>query len=104
GHLAMHCQYTCSQNVPSRAVRWCSGVDEGTNPVPGHGEEPAMRATFLYGTGDVRVDEVADPVLQDPTDAIVRVVRACVCGSDLHRYHDYSGEPRPMGHEFLGVV
>ncbi|MDF2580365.1 MAG: dehydrogenase [Microbacterium sp.] len=63
-----------------------------------------MRATFLYGTGEVRVDEVPDPALHDPTDAVVRVVRACVCGSDLHRYHDYSGEPRPMGHEFLGVV
>ncbi len=63
-----------------------------------------MRATYLYGTGDIRVDEVPDPGLQEPGDALVRVVRACVCGSDLHRYHDYAGEPRPMGHELLGVV
>ncbi|MFV2196749.1 alcohol dehydrogenase catalytic domain-containing protein [Nocardiopsis sp. LOL_012] len=65
-----------------------------------------MRATFMYGAGDVRVEEVPDPVIQQPTDAIVRVVRACVCGSDLHPYHGMpaSGDPAPMGHEFLGVV
>ena len=46
-----------------------------------------MRATFMYGSGDVRVETVPDPVIQEPTDAIVRVVRACICGSDLHPYH-----------------
>ncbi|WP_406690827.1 alcohol dehydrogenase catalytic domain-containing protein [Saccharopolyspora sp. ID03-671] len=65
-----------------------------------------MRATLMYGAGDVRVEDVPDPVLQQPTDALVRVLRACVCGSDLHPYH---GKPAsetgsPMGHEFLGVV
>lgn len=63
-----------------------------------------MRATFLYGAGDIRVDDVPDPVLQEPGDAVLRVVRACVCGSDLHRWHDYTGDPRPMGHELLAVV
>ncbi|MEE2037415.1 alcohol dehydrogenase catalytic domain-containing protein [Nocardiopsis sp. CT-R113] len=65
-----------------------------------------MRATFMYGAGDVRVEEVPDPTIQAPTDAIVRVVRACVCGSDLHPYHGMqaSSEGAPMGHEFLGVV
>ncbi|TBV83886.1 IMP dehydrogenase, partial [Lysinibacillus sp. OL1] len=47
-----------------------------------------MRATIMYGAGDVRVETVPDPALQQPTDAIVRVVRACVCGSDLHPYHN----------------
>ena len=63
-----------------------------------------MRATFLYGAGDIRVEEVPDPTVQEPGDAVLRVVRACVCGSDLHRWHDYAGEPRPMGHELLAVV
>ena len=60
----------------------------------------------MYGAGDVRVENVPDPTLQQPTDAIVRVVRACVCGSDLHPYHSMpaSSDGKPMGHEFLGVV
>ncbi|WP_033346322.1 zinc-binding dehydrogenase [Catenuloplanes japonicus] len=65
-----------------------------------------MRATLMYGPGDVRVIDVPDPVLQQPTDAVVRVVRSCVCGSDLHPYHSMTpeGTGAPMGHEFLGVV
>lgn len=60
----------------------------------------------MYGPGDVRVEQVPDPVLQAPTDAIVRVTLACVCGSDLHPYHSMpaSAEGVPMGHEFIGVV
>jgi threonine dehydrogenase-like Zn-dependent dehydrogenase len=64
-----------------------------------------MRATFMYEAGDVRIDTVPDPVLTDPTDALVRVVTACICGSDLHPYHSMpAGAPSPMGHEFIGVV
>ncbi|MEU0692827.1 alcohol dehydrogenase catalytic domain-containing protein [Streptomyces niveus] len=65
-----------------------------------------MRATFLYKAGDVRVQDTPDPVIERPTDAIVRIVRSCVCGSDLHPYRtmDASDGPVPMGHEFLGVV
>jgi threonine dehydrogenase-like Zn-dependent dehydrogenase len=65
-----------------------------------------MRATLMYGPGDVRVETIADPAIQEPTDAVVRVVRACVCGSDLHPYHSMpaAGQGQPMGHEFLGVV
>jgi threonine dehydrogenase-like Zn-dependent dehydrogenase len=60
----------------------------------------------MYGAGDVRVENVPDPTLQAPTDAVVRVVRACVCGSDLHPFHTMpaSAEGAPMGHEFVGVV
>jgi threonine dehydrogenase-like Zn-dependent dehydrogenase len=60
----------------------------------------------MYGSGDVRVETVPDPVIQEPTDAIVRVVRACICGSDLHPYHSlpHTAEGTPMGHEFIGVV
>ncbi len=60
----------------------------------------------MYGAGDVRVEKLPDPTVQAPTDALVRVVRACVCGSDLHPYHSMpaSEQGRPMGHEFVGVV
>ncbi|MEV6096933.1 zinc-dependent alcohol dehydrogenase family protein [Nocardia sp. NPDC051981] len=65
-----------------------------------------MRATYMYGAGDVRVIDVPDPVVQHPTDALVRVVRSCVCGSDLHPYHNMpvSEQGESMGHEFVGVV
>ena len=60
----------------------------------------------MYGAGDVRVIDVPDPTIQQPTDALVRVVRACVCGSDLHPFHSMPTDPAgvPMGHEFIGVV
>ena len=65
-----------------------------------------MKATLMYGAGDVRVETVPDPVIQAPTDAIVRTVRACVCGSDLHPYHSlpHTADGTPMGHELIGVV
>lgn len=65
-----------------------------------------MRATYLYGAGDVRVIDVPEPTIQQPADALVRVVRACVCGSDLHPYHSMpaSDAGTSMGHEFIGVV
>ncbi|MGW1024816.1 zinc-dependent alcohol dehydrogenase family protein [Streptomyces sp. NPDC002577] len=65
-----------------------------------------MRATFMYGAGDVRVENAPDPVLQQPTDAVVRIVRSCVCGSDLHPYHTMPAAQQgtPMGHEFIGVI
>lgn len=65
-----------------------------------------MRATYMYGPGDVRVIDVADPRIEAPTDAILRTVLACVCGSDLHPYHSMKPAPdgRSMGHEMVGVV
>jgi len=65
-----------------------------------------MRATVMYGAGDVRVENVPDPTIQQPTDAIVRVVRSCVCGSDLWPYGSLPATEhgQRMGHEFLGVV
>ena len=65
-----------------------------------------MRATYIYGAGDIRVINVPDPVIQQPTDAIVRVVRACICGSDLHPYHSMPVTPggQSIGHECVGIV
>lgn len=65
-----------------------------------------MRATVMLGAGDVRVENVPDARLNEPTDALVRVTRACICGSDLWPYrtlaHTEGG--RRMGHEAIGVV
>ncbi|MBN1171669.1 MAG: zinc-dependent alcohol dehydrogenase family protein [Micromonosporaceae bacterium] len=65
-----------------------------------------MRATVIYGPRDIRLDEVPDPAIQRPTDAIVRVTAACVCGSDLWAYRGIEETRRPhrIGHEFVGVV
>ena len=64
-----------------------------------------MRATIMYGAGDVRVENIPDATLQQPDDAVVRILRACICGSDLHPYHNLpTGQQKPMGHEFLGIV
>lgn len=65
-----------------------------------------MRATIIHGERDIRVEEVADPVLSTGKDAIVRVVAACVCGSDLWPYRGITATsaPRRIGHEFIGVV
>ena len=65
-----------------------------------------MRATVMHAAGDVRIQDVTDPTLVEPTDAILRVTRACICGSDLWPYA--SMEPseagQAMGHEAIGVV
>ena len=65
-----------------------------------------MRATVLHAAGDVRVENVPDARLVEPTDALLAVRRACICGSDLWPYNLMEpGEPaRPMGHEAIGVV
>lgn len=65
-----------------------------------------MRATLMYRAGDVRIENVPDAALVNPTDALVRVTRACICGSDLWPYKDLppTENGRPMGHEAIGVV
>ena len=65
-----------------------------------------MRATVMYGAGDVRIDNVPDAHLIDASDALVRVTRAAICGSDLWPYGqmDPTESGRRMGHEFIGVV
>src|SRR6187551_2737595 len=65
-----------------------------------------MRATVMYGVHDVRVETVPDAKIVEPTDALVRVKRACICGSDLWPYNSMptSETGNRMGHEFIGVV
>lgn len=65
-----------------------------------------MRATLIHGERDIRLEEVADPQLTIGTDAIVRVVASCVCGSDLWPYRGVTPTKHPhrIGHEFVGIV
>lgn len=65
-----------------------------------------MKATVYHAAGDVRLETVPDPVIKQPTDAIVRVVRAAICGSDLWFYRGVTQwEPgERTGHEFIGIV
>lgn len=65
-----------------------------------------MRATLMYRAGDVRIENVPDARLIEPTDAVIAITAACICGSDLWPYKEL--EPvtsgRPMGHEAIGRV
>lgn len=66
-----------------------------------------MKAVTWHGRQDVRVEEVADPVLQEPTDAIVRITSTAICGSDLHLYSKLGPamqEGDIIGHEPIGIV
>ncbi|MFJ8085844.1 zinc-dependent alcohol dehydrogenase family protein [Streptomyces sp. NPDC096205] len=65
-----------------------------------------MRGAVLHAPGDIRVEERENPTIVAPTDAIVRLSAACVCGSDLWPYRgvETSRGPAPMGHEYVGVV
>jgi threonine dehydrogenase-like Zn-dependent dehydrogenase len=65
-----------------------------------------MRGAVLHAPGDIRVEDRADPTIEKPTDAIIRLAATCVCGSDLWPYRgieEVSG-PAPMGHEYVGIV
>lgn len=65
-----------------------------------------MLATVLHGPGDVRYEDVPEPVIQKPTDAIIKLSASCICGSDLWPYRGLNAvsQPMPMGHEYCGVV
>lgn len=66
-----------------------------------------MRAVTWHGKRDVRVDEVADPVIKEPTDAVIRVTSTGICGSDLHLYEVLGSFLEPgdiLGHEAMGIV
>ncbi|MCW2601553.1 MAG: dehydrogenase [Frankiales bacterium] len=65
-----------------------------------------MRATVLRAPRDIVLEDVPDPRIERPTDAVVRVAAACICGSDLWPYRGIAerGGPERIGHEFIGVV
>jgi threonine dehydrogenase-like Zn-dependent dehydrogenase len=65
-----------------------------------------MRVAVMTAPGEVRVEDRPDPVIVEPTDAIIRLAATCVCGSDLWPYRGVEAldGPRPMGHEYAGIV
>jgi threonine dehydrogenase-like Zn-dependent dehydrogenase len=65
-----------------------------------------MRATVMHKAGDVRIEQRPDATIEHPDDAVIRVTRACICGSDLWPYNDLPPTPggRTMGHEAIGLV
>jgi threonine dehydrogenase-like Zn-dependent dehydrogenase len=66
-----------------------------------------VRAVVMYGPGDVRVEQREKSRIEEPTDAVIRVTAACICGSDLWPYRGaepLSTTPQPMGHEYIGIV
>ena len=65
-----------------------------------------MYATLMYGPGDVRYEQVSDPKIEKPTDAIIKLSATCICGSDLWPYRGLSPQDGPahMGHEYCGTV
>lgn len=65
-----------------------------------------MRGVVMHAPGDVRVEDRADATIVEPTDAVIRVTAACICGSDLWPYRGVAtlDGPTPMGHEYVGVV
>src|SRR5882757_11584676 len=66
-----------------------------------------MKALTWHGKRDVRIEEVPDPAIKEPTDAIVRVTTTGICGSDLHLYEvlgPFIGEGDILGHEAMGIV
>ncbi|WP_326732709.1 zinc-dependent alcohol dehydrogenase family protein [Streptomyces phaeochromogenes] len=65
-----------------------------------------MRATIIHGPGDIRVENAPEPRITASTDAVIRTVATCVCGSDLWSYRGINPvtEPQPIGHEYVGIV
>src|SRR5579862_3914854 len=65
-----------------------------------------MKATMLYGPRDVRCEEVVEPKILKPTDAIIRLSASCICGSDLWPFRGFNeiASPMAMGHEYCGIV
>ena len=65
-----------------------------------------MQGAVLHGTRDIRFEDLADPTIVEPTDAIIRLSATCICGSDLWPYRGIQAvpQPLPMGHEYCGIV
>ena len=90
---------------PDRARTRCRARAGGA-PITPNRRSTHMRGVIMHGPGDVRVEDREKPTIIEPTDAIIRVTSACICGSDLwpYRGQDEFAWPAPMGHEYVGVV
>ncbi len=66
-----------------------------------------MKAVVFHGVGDIRLDDVPDPKIQEPTDAIIRLTASAICGTDLHMIRGTFTGMKPgtiLGHEGVGIV
>lgn len=65
-----------------------------------------MQGTMIYGPRDIRFEDRPEPRITNPTDAVIRISAACVCGSDLWPYRGIQpiAQPTLMGHEYCGIV
>ncbi len=65
-----------------------------------------MKALVFHGTKKVKVESVDDPIIEQPTDVVLKVTSTAICGSDLHIYNGFMPQKKPMvlGHEFMGIV
>ena len=64
-----------------------------------------MKATIFLGPGKIEVQEVPDPIIQKPDEAIVKITYSCICGSDLWPYRGRcQRRSSRIGHEFMGIV
>src|SRR5947208_1288196 len=69
--------------------------------------EPSMKAVVFHGVGDIRLDDVPEPKIEQPTDAVVRITASAICGTDLHFVRGTVSGMKPgtiLGHEAVGVV
>src|SRR5690349_14970654 len=80
------------------------------HPAPGRAtsrKDSHMKAVVWHGPADVRVDEVEDPKIEEPTDAVIKITSTAICGSDLHLYEilaPFMAEGDILGHEPMGIV
>ena len=77
------------------------------NVAYGRGSEQTMKAVVFHAVGDIRLDDVPEPQIQEPTDAIVRLTASAICGTDLHFVRGTMAGMEPgtiLGHEGVGVV
>ena len=64
-----------------------------------------MRSVVMHAPGDIRVEDRADPTIEEPTDAVIQLAATCICGSDLWPYRGVEdARNAPMGHEYIGWV
>ncbi|HEY8351514.1 MAG TPA: alcohol dehydrogenase catalytic domain-containing protein, partial [Sphingomonadales bacterium] len=66
-----------------------------------------MKAVVYYGVGDIRLEDVPEPRIKEPTDAIVRLTASAICGTDIHMVRGTLADMKPgtiLGHEGVGVV
>ncbi len=87
--------------------RWGSAAREKAEVARRPESEKAMKAVAWHGKRNVQVDDVPDPTIQEPNDAIVRITTTAICGSDLHLYEvmsPFMGEGDILGHEPMGIV